>query len=502
MAVERLQKILAAAGVASRRGAEVLIAEGHVTVDGVPATLGSSADPAVSMIAVDGVPIARPSRAVHLLLHKPVGVTSTVRDRHALRTVLDLVPPGHVPPGSRIYPVGRLDLDSEGLLLLTNDGDWAEAVLHPSRGVEREYAIGVRQPLTEDQFDQLAEGIALDEGQARVFHLRLATEIETRRLVELLDPRPGPLTWYRGTLEQGWKRQLRRMFGAVGVPIVRLVRVRIGGLRLTDLRSGQLRPLSAAETRGLATASAVVLRREAGTAASRRIMVALDGPASSGKSSVGAMAARALGYRFCDTGLLYRALTWLAVERGVDPGDVEGLVALVPSIELAPDDHGRLGRVLVSGGDVTRRLQHPDVDRLVSEVARHPAVRQALVPRQRAIAAGGGIIMAGRDIGTVILPHAQLKVYLDASAEERARRRARERGVPADGPEATTILEDLQRRDAVDSTRAVAPLKPAPDASVVATDDLDFEASVRAVVALVRRAERGQVAGSRKGGRP
>jgi 23S rRNA pseudouridine2605 synthase len=253
MPAERLQKVLAAAGIASRRASEALIAEGRVMVDGRPATIGQSVDPGSAVILVDGRPVAPlgPAATIHLVLHKPAGVTSTVRDPHATRTVLDLVPTALLPEGGRLYPVGRLDRESDGLLLLTNDGPWAERVLHPRFGVEREYAIGVRGPLTAEQSRALEAGVAMEEGMARLFHLRPATDPETRRLEELLTPPPGNLTWYRATLRQGWKRQLRRMFAAVGVPIERLVRVRIGPLRLERLRGGQVRPLSAAEVRAL-----------------------------------------------------------------------------------------------------------------------------------------------------------------------------------------------------------------------------------------------------------
>jgi len=247
---ERLQKILAAAGVASRRGSEALIAAGRVTVDGRVATLGEQVDPTVARIAVDGRPIEARPTLLHLALHKPVGVTSTVRDSHAERTVIDLVPP-QLRVGTRLYPVGRLDLDSEGLLLLTNDGGWAERVLHPRHQVEREYAIGVGATLEQDQGQALVDGIELDEGLAQVGHLRAATPVETRRLLELLSPAAPRLIWYRGTLEQGWKRQLRRMFAAVGVPIERLIRVRIGTVRLDGLRSGDVRPLTGVEVRSL-----------------------------------------------------------------------------------------------------------------------------------------------------------------------------------------------------------------------------------------------------------
>ncbi len=223
-----------------------------------------------------------------------------------------------------------------------------------------------------------------------------------------------------------------------------------------------------------------------------RLIVAIDGPGSSGKSSVGSAAALAVGYRFCDTGLLYRALTWFALARDVPDNDPAGLVALVPHLRLVPDDHGRLDRVLVDGRDVTTEVHVPLVDEHVSDVAKVPEVRAALMPVQRALATTGGIVMAGRDIGTVVLPGADLKIFLDASVEERARRRAEERGLDPGSAQARWILAELRRRDDIDSNRSVAPLRPAPDARHVRTDGNTFEETVAAVVAEIRAAEREQ----------
>lgn len=220
-----------------------------------------------------------------------------------------------------------------------------------------------------------------------------------------------------------------------------------------------------------------------------RLVVALDGPGSSGKSSVGAAAAREVGYRFCDTGLLYRAVTWLAEARGVPVDDPEGLVDLVAGVELAEDAAGRLERVHVDGVDHTADVRGPAVDAAVSAVSAVPEVRAALLARQRDLVAGGGIVMAGRDIGTVVLPDADLKIYLDASVHERARRRAEERGLDPDGPAGIAILEALRRRDRLDTTRAVAPLRVAPDARVITTDGNTFEQTVDAVVGAIRDAE-------------
>ncbi len=225
------------------------------------------------------------------------------------------------------------------------------------------------------------------------------------------------------------------------------------------------------------------------TPTSGGLVVALDGPASSGKSSVGAAAALTLGYRFCDTGLLYRAVTWLALRRGVRPGATRALVALADEIQLVADDGGRLAHVSVDGADVTGEVHGAEVDVGVSAYARVPQLRAVLLERQRTIAAPGRIIMAGRDIGTVVLPEAELKLYLDASANERAARRALERGLVPDSPEARKILAELRRRDVIDSTRAVAPLRPAPDAILLRTDDNTFETTVDAVVDAIRARE-------------
>ena len=242
----RVQKALADAGVASRRGADALVAAGRVTVNGAVAVTGQRVDPAVDALAVDGRPVVPAGTRTYLALHKPAGVTSTVSDRHAQETVLDLVPRDL--RSARLYPVGRLDKDSEGLILLTDDGDWTQHLLHPRYGVEREYAIGLRVPLTPEQAERLSHGIELEEGLAKLVSMRQASRVEAARL----EGGTAVLTWYQAVLTQGWKRQLRRMFAALGAPVSRLVRVRIGTLRLGDLAPGAVRPLSSAERDRLA----------------------------------------------------------------------------------------------------------------------------------------------------------------------------------------------------------------------------------------------------------
>ena len=237
------------------------------------------------------------------------------------------------------------------------------------------------------------------------------------------------------------------------------------------------------------------------------LTVALDGPGSSGKSSVGAAAALELGYRFCDTGLLYRAATYLALERHVRPdgdrADPAALVALVPEIALVADANGRLAHVSVDGRDVTDEVHSPLVDEAVSAVSRVPELRAALLERQRSLAAEpGGIIMAGRDIGTVVLPDADLKIYLDASVEERARRRTEEREIAPDSPEARFVLAQLRRRDELDSTRDVAPLRAAVDAIHIVTDGIRFEDTIAAVTAAIRQTEAGEAVAPVAAGEP
>jgi len=217
-------------------------------------------------------------------------------------------------------------------------------------------------------------------------------------------------------------------------------------------------------------------------------VIALDGPASSGKSSVGAAVAAALGLRFFDSGLLYRALAWAAIDHAVDPSDGPGVAALASSVRVEADEDGRLDRVVIDGRDVSAEIRTPEVDRVVSAVARAPEVRATLLVRQRALVETGGVVVAGRDIGTVVLPGADVKIWLDASAEERAARRALERGIdPASGA-GRAILDDLRRRDRADEARAIAPARPADDAIHVRTDGNTLDQTVAAVIAAVTTA--------------
>jgi 23S rRNA pseudouridine2605 synthase len=253
MTRERLQKVLASAGVASRRSAEELIRGGRVTVDGRLAILGEQVDPGMQRVVVDGIPLPAIERQrSYWMMNKPAGVVSTVKDRHAEKTVMDLLPQ-NAKREARLYPVGRLDEGSEGLLLFTNDGAWADLLLHPRYGVEREYMVGLDRSVTKQQKLALRDGIELEEGLARMDLLEDATPAQVRKLLDLLAPPHAELRWYRVVLAQGWKRQIRRMFDAVDMPVRRLVRVRVGSLKLLDIRSGEARPLIHREVTQLAS---------------------------------------------------------------------------------------------------------------------------------------------------------------------------------------------------------------------------------------------------------
>jgi len=234
----RLQKVLAERGIASRRAAERLIAAGRVSVEGAVVTvLGTKVAPD-ARIEVDARPVAGREGHRYLVLNKPAGIVSTARDERGRPNVVSLVG-----ARERLYPVGRLDAESEGLLLLTNDGAWADLVAHPRNGHEREYQVAVRGHLTSQAIAALRAGVVLDEGTARALDVRLLSRA----------PEGGEL---QIVLVTGWKRQVRRMCAAVGLRVTRLVRVRLGPLALGTLASGAWRELTAREVRTLGTPTA------------------------------------------------------------------------------------------------------------------------------------------------------------------------------------------------------------------------------------------------------
>ena len=217
--------------------------------------------------------------------------------------------------------------------------------------------------------------------------------------------------------------------------------------------------------------------------------IAIDGPVASGKTVVGRLVAQRLGCRFLDTGIMYRAVTWVALSRGVGLGDDEALAGLATSLEmrLVPGEAG--DRLLVDGEDVTDFLREPEVDRGVSQVSAVLGVRRALVEQQRAIASEGSIVMLGRDIGTVVLPDADVKVFLKASVEVRARRRYSELQEKGSDISYDQVASDLERRDRIDSERAASPLRPADDAIQIDTDSLSVEDIAERILAELKASQ-------------
>jgi 23S rRNA pseudouridine2605 synthase len=230
---ERLQRALARAGFGSRRSCEELIREGRVRVGRRVAVLGDRVDPRTARITVDGVPVSANPTARYVLLHKPAGVTTTMGDRHARRTIEEFLP-----RGPRLFPVGRLDRDSEGLLLLTNDGDLAQRLQHPRFGVEKEYLAEVEGTPRPAAVRQLVSGVDLEDGPARAISARLVGTRTGRAAVRMV-------------MVEGRNREVRRMLDVVGHPVKRLVRTRLGPVRLGSLKAGRTRNLTPDEVRSL-----------------------------------------------------------------------------------------------------------------------------------------------------------------------------------------------------------------------------------------------------------
>lgn len=233
MPVERLQRSLARAGFGSRRACEELIAAGRVEINGRVATLGDRLDPATDQVRVDGSKVNVNPELRTFALHKPRGVTTTMRDPHAERDLS-----GFLPKGVHVFPVGRLDRETEGLLLLTNDGSLAHRLTHPRYAIEKEYLAEVDRPPSHRQLARLRRGVELDDGTARAVDARSAGGAAGRGGVRLV-------------MVEGRKREVRRMLDAVELPVRRLVRVRVGPIRLGKLRPGDVRELEPEDVRAL-----------------------------------------------------------------------------------------------------------------------------------------------------------------------------------------------------------------------------------------------------------
>jgi len=221
----------------------------------------------------------------------------------------------------------------------------------------------------------------------------------------------------------------------------------------------------------------------------KSLTITLDGPAASGKSTMGQRIAKKLNFIYLDTGVMYRAVTLAALTKNVDINDelLVTEVAKTIDLEIRPPsiNDGRSNDILLEGEDVTWTIRLPDVEAHVSQVSAYKGVRTAMTKKQREIGAKGGVVMVGRDIGTVVLPEAEIKLYLDASVEERARRRHLELVNRGKDSNYEFVLEDLKRRDKIDSSREIAPLKPAEDAIIIDSDNMNIEQVFEYMMAII-----------------
>ncbi len=231
---ERIQKIIAQMGIASRRKAEEIIVEGRVTVNGKIALIGEKADPSKDHIKVDGKLLIRREPKVYLMFNKPRNVVTSLADPQGRPTIKDYLKGIRY----RVFPVGRLDFDSEGLLFLTNDGDFTNAVLHPSRKIPKTYMVKVKGIIDDNKINKLRQGVRLEDGRTLPAKVKFARQSENNSWIEI-------------AITEGKKRQVRRMVEAVGHPALKLRRVSINGIRLSGLKIGELRPLTERELREL-----------------------------------------------------------------------------------------------------------------------------------------------------------------------------------------------------------------------------------------------------------
>jgi len=500
MPEERLQKLLAHAGVASRRASEEMIEAGRVTVDGqVVRALGVKVDPEKSEVLVDGKRIQF-EQLRYIVLHKPFGILSGSDPKAGYPSWEEIV---KVP--ERLYAVGRLDHDSEGLLLLTNDGELALRLSHPRYEHPKTYLVQVEGVPNARKLRRLQHGVMLDDGPtlpARVVLLKEPPSMfasprqstpasrDKERALGSSQAAAPRVSWLKITLREGRKRQVRRMVSLLGHPALRVVRIGLGSLSLGELRPGTWRDLTQGEVSSLREAayrgddtlpeeapiSSEISKGSLPTIAPATI--AIDGPSASGKSTIGSLLAKRLGYLYFDTGVMYRAVAAVALARGISPFDEEAVTAMAEGLQidvLTPTvDDGRDVTVLADGQDVTWDIRKVEVEKAVSPVSAYAGVREAMCLAQRRIGKAGKIVMVGRDIGTVVLPGADLKIYLDATLHERASRRFRERQARGEPVEFEQVLGDVRRRDEYDSSRQHAPLTAAPDAIVVDTTGLDI----------------------------
>ena len=490
MAAERLQKLISAAGIASRRAAERLMVEGRVTVDGeVVRALGARADPETADIRVDGARLrglGRPRR--YVALNKPVGHLTTRSDPSRRPTVMDLLPLSL----RSLSPVGRLDAASSGLVLLTDDGALAQRIAHPRYRLPKTYLATVRGLPDDEALARACRGLRVDGEFLRLDEAEVLARFphrqESRRRARL-----------RITLRGGRNREIRRVLGVLGHPVVELHRTRIGSLPDRGLRPGRWRKLTSEEVDELRAAVGAAADDERPAASDEPdapppdegspdtaapepepppFVVAIDGPAGSGKTSVARAVADRFGLPYFNTGASVRAVALGAMRLGIPLDEGPPLRAVAYRVILDP-----AGRVFLDGEEVSTAVRAPEVSRGASEVAVHPELREVLAARWRSAAGGGGVV-EGRDIGTVVFPDAPVKVFLEARPEVRARRRSSDEG----DRDVRVVEAELKGRDDTDKGREVAPLRRAADAHPVDTTDLTLEEAVDQVAALVASA--------------
>lgn len=540
----RLQRFLARAGVASRRGSEDLMTAGRVTVNGEVATeLGTKVDVDRDRIEVDGMPVKLNQGAVYLMLYKPTGYLTTMSDPQERPCVADLVPRDRFPG---LFPVGRLDRDTTGLLLFTTDGDLSQDLLHPSKHVYKTYQALVDGSLSDRDLTPLRRGIELDDGLCQPAICRVITAHEAEAVAPQ-GVKPGT-TAVEVIIREGRKNQVKRMLSKIHHPVIRLHRCNFAGLELegvakgswrelTDrevqtLKSGGIPPKQASSKRnggkpqdtpasrtrhhgshgsapkrntyrerytGQATHRAPTPAHHTSTSTTERkhcMIVAIDGPAGSGKSTIAKEIARQLGFNKLDTGAMYRAVTFAALDRGIDLDDEAAIDALAEQIEIRfTNGTGEDTRLTIDGQEASAAIRTPQVDANVSKVSAYPGVRAAMLIHQRRAAEDRDIVAEGRDIGTVVFPNAQVKVFLTADPRERARRRVLQRhqndAQPLTTPqleaEVDETLDALKQRDKLDSSREVAPLVPAEDAVHVDSTAHTIDEVVRIIEDLINQ---------------
>ncbi len=452
----RLNKYLASCGVASRRNSEKLICSGRVSVNGRLVTdLSTRVDEVEDEVKVDGELVKPTTKKLYVLLHKPKGYVTTVTDPYNRPTVMDLVK-----IDVRLYPVGRLDVDTEGALLLTNDGELTHRLLHPKYKIKKRYVVQVQRPVAENDINKLEHGIVLEDGVTAPCEIAYHKNSDAGNVVEIV-------------LHEGRKRQIKRMFSALGYEVEELRRIAFGPLILDDLPAGKWRYLKEEETEKLR--------------ADKGMVIAIDGVAASGKSTTAKRVARALRYLYLDSGALYRAVTLEVVQKEIDPRDRERVASLAADVDIQLIQDGERTKVLLNGVDVSEKIRSTEVTQNIGPVAANQGVREAMVRKQRTFAERGSVVADGRDIGTVVFPNADLKFFFTASLEERAKRRARELDAMRIKTSQRQLKGQLKKRDEDDSSRQYGPLAKAEDAIEVDTSFLTIDEQVAIVLKEVNR---------------